>query len=301
MARGPLNAYIYDVSVPLNLGAAGPTQRNQRVRASSPQTGIHELLPWYANGTLQEKEAAAFREHLAGCEGCRAEMEVIGKIRGLIDEHGEAFLEDHPPAEVLVAALRGEIQDAERVARVRRHIALCAACAAEARWVAGDGEPAGVLPSAQVRTSPPGRAGLGRWLAFGAAAAATLAAAVLFGPWRRAEEPAMRVVRPVYVRPAARAAAAENVFSLAPGASHVDLLLEVDLAPESFPARMEIADARGKVLHVERVEREVLIDGAFLLLDCPRRVCSPGTYVVRITAAGGRERDRTYGFRVTAP
>ncbi|MFQ5796870.1 MAG: zf-HC2 domain-containing protein [Candidatus Bipolaricaulia bacterium] len=41
---------------------------------------IVELLPWYANGTLTEQEHERVEAHLAGCEACRNELEIL---RGL--------------------------------------------------------------------------------------------------------------------------------------------------------------------------------------------------------------------------
>ena len=38
---------------------------------------MHALLPWYATGTLEPRQADAFREHLATCAACQAEMACI--------------------------------------------------------------------------------------------------------------------------------------------------------------------------------------------------------------------------------
>ena len=83
----------------------------------------HDLLPWYANGTLGEDESRAFREHLRQCEACREEMDAIEQIRSELEQHGEALLEEHPTSERLVATVSGELKGPE-AATVRRHIAL---------------------------------------------------------------------------------------------------------------------------------------------------------------------------------
>ena len=34
-----------------------------------------ELLPWFANGTLDEDERKSVADHLRACSGCRSEIE----------------------------------------------------------------------------------------------------------------------------------------------------------------------------------------------------------------------------------
>ena len=59
---------------------------------------IHELLPWYATGTLNETETLEFRDHLSGCEDCREEMATVEELKAELEIHGKAYLDDHPPA-----------------------------------------------------------------------------------------------------------------------------------------------------------------------------------------------------------
>ena len=38
---------------------------------------LHQILPWFMNGTLDSAERASFESHLAECRACRDEMSVI--------------------------------------------------------------------------------------------------------------------------------------------------------------------------------------------------------------------------------
>ena len=51
-----------------------------------------ELLSGYAMGGLEDDEARSVEEHLAGCERCRAELDELMRLRGLLDlVPGDAF------------------------------------------------------------------------------------------------------------------------------------------------------------------------------------------------------------------
>lgn len=47
---------------------------------------IRELLPWMANGTLEEPLAARLQRHLAGCAECRAELESERSLAAVVAE-----------------------------------------------------------------------------------------------------------------------------------------------------------------------------------------------------------------------
>ena len=245
---------------------------------------IHELLPWYLTETLEPDEAAAFRDHLPGCEPCREEMAVIKKIQAEVERHGEEFLEDHPPAGRLVAALRGELEDDE-AAKVRRHIALCTACATEARWVRG--ELAARAP--EVPAQRPVRGARGAWVWLGAVAALVVAF-MITKPLRTPVGPSTGVVTPQFVVPTERAEGEANVFTLPPAPQRLLLMFEVDLPRESFPVGIEILDADGESAHRQSgVAPESLLQDAYLFVQCHRRDCKPGSYTASITASRGDE------------
>lgn len=47
-----------------------------------PNGLMRDLLPEYAHGVLGAEDAARVAEHLAGCETCRAEMELLARVQG---------------------------------------------------------------------------------------------------------------------------------------------------------------------------------------------------------------------------
>lgn len=81
-----------------------------------------ELLPWLLNDTLEEPERSAIRDHLASCEGCRAEATETRVASRIFAAH-------LPAAEVVAFAFDepGEL-DRDLVAS---HLASCELCAEE--------------------------------------------------------------------------------------------------------------------------------------------------------------------------
>ncbi len=45
-----------------------------------------ELLPWFANGTLDEDERKSVADHLCTCSGCRSEVESLDRVRRVVRE-----------------------------------------------------------------------------------------------------------------------------------------------------------------------------------------------------------------------
>ena len=253
----------------------------------------HDLLPWYANGTLGEDESRAFREHLRQCEACREEMDAIEQIRSELEQHGEALLEEHPTSERLVATVSGELKGPE-AATVRRHIALCDACAREARWVTGDAVAGEEAPA------PAGSSRGSRWRwALPAAAAALLFSIVvpLFWP----ERAATRVMGAGYIIATERAAGDDNRVHAIAGQDHLLLVFEVDLAPSDFPVMLSLVDAGGdEVVSIGPVQRELWFGEAYLFLECATRDCTPGTYTALVQPQGAGPGLR-YNFEVLEP
>ena len=69
----------------------------------------HELLPWYATGQLEAREAEEFREHLASCEACREELDFVESVKAGVETDGDEFFRDHPSTERLVGAVMGHL------------------------------------------------------------------------------------------------------------------------------------------------------------------------------------------------
>lgn len=254
---------------------------------------MHELLPWYVNGTLAPEEAEAFRQHLEGCEACRDELRFLQRAAAELERHGDALLEGHPDSERIVAAARGELEPGE-AAVIERHLALCDGCAAETRWVRGEAVAAGAeAPPAAARRGWPLN-GLG-WMV---AVAATIALLVTWqsgGPDSRTSG----IVRPQLVTPTVRATGAATVLRLGADEPGVRLILEVDLASEAYPAELEVtAEAGRTVISRRRIAASDVVQGSYLFLDCSRRDCPPGRYRARLVPAGDEQPEIDYAFEV---
>jgi anti-sigma factor RsiW len=86
-----------------------------------------ELLPWLLNGTLDEIERRAVREHLTGCEACRRELAAT-RLAGRI------FAAHLPAAELVAYAF--DLPTALDRGRIAAHLARCPSCAGELALVA---------------------------------------------------------------------------------------------------------------------------------------------------------------------
>ncbi len=58
----------------------GPNSGSAHSGGRASHEEVQPLLPWYANGTLDEAEQAWVEDHLAHCEECRAEAEDCGAL-----------------------------------------------------------------------------------------------------------------------------------------------------------------------------------------------------------------------------
>lgn len=90
---------------------------------NSSSDHIAELLPWYLNGTLDERVQEEVRVHLEGCTECRRALEetrLAWRIYG-----------QHIPSETLVALAWGEDPVGIDPGVLERHLESCPQCAAE--------------------------------------------------------------------------------------------------------------------------------------------------------------------------
>lgn len=60
---------------------------------STPCQAVQELLPWYANGTLQGAELDLVMRHLAACTGCQQELALWRATAALVHAVPEALSE----------------------------------------------------------------------------------------------------------------------------------------------------------------------------------------------------------------
>lgn len=70
----------------------------------SCENEIAGLLPFYAAGTLDERERPAVEQHLSACEACRAELLFWEELGRAVEEEDAAL--PAPPAPVLTGVLR---------------------------------------------------------------------------------------------------------------------------------------------------------------------------------------------------
>ncbi|ANM31767.1 hypothetical protein ABI59_22695 [Acidobacteria bacterium Mor1] len=256
---------------------------------------IHALLPWFLNGTLPEPENQAFADHLSACEGCQKEMKVVRKLQRQMEKHGEAFVEDHPSAEEIVAASRGELSG-EHAERVSRHLALCRTCALEDKWARGKavaGREAGGTVAEFTRKAPaasPATVRMGApWWLVAAALVAGVVFTFLLKPVSESQKPDLGLNISVLV---GTELSDDPSDALVPDmdAGVVQLLLSIDAAPSDYPLTVEVESDSGDVYRFERSIGgiEQLIQGQFVLVPAPLEVCSPGgSCTVRARTAGG--------------
>jgi hypothetical protein len=256
----------------------------------------HDLLPWYVAGTLTAAEADAFREHLASCATCHAELGLVGELRERLERHGRDWIAEHPSAEELVATVREPAAD-DHTARVQRHLALCDECALEASWIRGQ-TTAWPAPQTESRPARAPRRGAGIGLALLAAAAGLVLGLLLpFG----STEDAPGVVVPAFIPGAMRDDAPVPQVAVASGRQTLLLFFEVDFPPASFPLALDLLDARGeRLLRQERIGAASL-HGAHLFLEVPVALVPPGRYVARITGASASEPPLLCPFEVVPP
>lgn len=114
-----------------------------------------ELLPWYANDTLDAEERARVERHLAQCEDCRAELAVLRAMRAELKSLDAA----QAPGELGRARLLREARKVRRKPRPWLPAALAASVAVIALQAAlllslwpseGRYAPLGPEPSAEV-------------------------------------------------------------------------------------------------------------------------------------------------------
>jgi hypothetical protein len=253
----------------------------------------HDLLPFYVAGTLQAVEAGEFERHLAHCRSCQEDRETIEALRRQMLAHGEAYLAPHPPAEAIARHGMG-LLTGDAGSEVQRHLAFCVTCWMEHRVVRGEvlaGRRPGVLRRLP-RLALPWRRAL-PW------AVAALVAVALVAWWRAGERRSTGVVTAYYLEPATRDGAVVTVPRDA--GDGFQLVLPVDVTPESYPLSLVIRAADGSVRYSASGIRNAYQE-AFLFVYCAHRDFPDGEYVATVSPAapprGGPPIAVEYRFRV---
>lgn len=251
------------------------------------------LLPWFLNGTLSEPEKRAFEQYLATSKRCQEEMKVVRKLQRQMQEHGDAFFEDHPSAEELVAYAAGEIKG-QRAEEIAHHLTLCRTCALEYRWILGEAR-AGREPGERIQfprrelqpAETPVRTGASWWLV-AAALVAGVALTFLFNPPSDSQRIDLGLGLPILT--GTERSDEADVVRPDTAAGVAPFLLSVDAGTSAYPLTVEVEGESGLVHPFERSIGDMgeLIQGQFVLVPAPLETCSPGeTCTVRVRAADG--------------
>lgn len=181
-----------------------------------------------------------------------------------------------------MALARDELSPQE-ASPVRRHVALCASCAMETRWVVDDAaQPTGRAVSARRLGT---RARSWPWLL---AAAAALATVALLIPGRGPAD-TTRIRRASFLAPPERAVGPQANLINTEG-DRLLLILELDLPPADFPVELEIVGADGRsILRQSGIGPEAILQGTYLFVDCTRSDCAPGAYTAKVRGSAGQE------------
>jgi putative zinc finger protein len=75
---------------------------------------VWELLPWYVNGSLAERERERVEAHLAACLRCQGEERVCRRMAGDVAKGGEVAPAPHP---VQLQRMLARIEESEREER----------------------------------------------------------------------------------------------------------------------------------------------------------------------------------------
>lgn len=92
---------------------------------------VWELLPWYANGTLQPGESRTVEEHAARCDRCREELESCRQLGEAVRKSGQIAPTLHPAQ---LTRLMARLDDAEGSSLRKRLGGLLAATPKPVRW-----------------------------------------------------------------------------------------------------------------------------------------------------------------------
>ncbi|HET6277320.1 MAG TPA: zf-HC2 domain-containing protein, partial [Candidatus Polarisedimenticolia bacterium] len=91
---------------------------------------IAQLIPWYANGTLEEVDRQRVESHLPDCPSCYGLLVHARSFRRLAPSRSQAELLDHVEGHLLVQyAEEPDRLDADTRRFVSMHLGACEVCA----------------------------------------------------------------------------------------------------------------------------------------------------------------------------
>ena len=74
---------------------------------------IIELLPWFVNDTLGNKERAMVLSHLSGCQACQAERDRLQEFQALVQDYDEPLSDYRFPFKKLMARVEAAEENRE--------------------------------------------------------------------------------------------------------------------------------------------------------------------------------------------
>lgn len=80
------------------------------MKARTQHGEIEALLPWYANGSLEDAERRRVSDHLEQCAACREELDFIGDVRAVLRVSAAAEQPAPVPRHAGFASLPGNLQ-----------------------------------------------------------------------------------------------------------------------------------------------------------------------------------------------
>ncbi|MEM8932174.1 MAG: zf-HC2 domain-containing protein [Acidobacteriota bacterium] len=197
---------------------------------------VSDVLPWFANGTLDPAERARVEAHLAECAACRAALDDTLAL-------GSAAA-SHLPIDLLLDLADGVELSADDAALAERHLAECPSCAAELRWARLAEElPEPVDPPPVEPSRRPARSAPAPWLALAAVLVLAVVGVATWSPWSRSvlsektasEASDTPIVRATLVElvpeTVERGNEAPPVVVLDGSASHLTVVLISDVSP----------------------------------------------------------------------
>ena len=247
-----------------------------------------ELMPWLAEGGLEETVADRLRGHLEHCPDCRGVLEQSAELL--------AASERHLPAEWFVNLADGRPLQSADAELARQHLEHCASCRELLAMAGGDvgGDVAEPSERPEVRRSPRPRSRRVRrgWLAV---AAMLLLSLGWFGTWRQLQDTRSAMERTseeammspmVEVPPVTTQRGDVERPQIRPGESPylvLVLISEVEPPPDSATVLEIIAPDGTSLFSMESPRRD---ENNLYSVILPGRGLEPGLYRAEISVTG---------------
>ena len=85
---------------------------NSRNDKSLDHDEVVELLPWFANGTLESSESAMVSRHVETCEECQQELQFLSSLNDTVQDDARMNVSEHADVELNLSAVLDRIDSA---------------------------------------------------------------------------------------------------------------------------------------------------------------------------------------------